>query len=381
MRNVRINSSQTMIYRFNVNKILCPVFLFVWSFNGSSQVGIGTTSPNENAILDIDASNRSGGLLLPRLGLLATNNPAPLVPPVQAGMTVYNTATSGTGENRVTPGFYYHNGAKWMRLEDDSIPNGRWKLTGNEGTDPDNHFIGTTDDVSFQVRTKNSARFDFTNNGRLRSYNDGDALQPTYSWAGTNGKNMGIFRISSNSLGFSTSGAERMRITNSGNVGIGINPLTRLHVAFDSNAAPAFISQITVPDSQWAAAEFFNPNSSFGTGTVATGYYGVYGRTTNASGGFAGYFSGGVVSNGYFIHSDERWKTNILSLQEDAKILEKVMKLNPKSYNWRAAEFPGMNFDPNKRSFGFLAQELKEIFPDLVVSKTIPDPKVKMDAF
>ena len=58
-------------------------------------------------------------------------------------------------------------------------------------------------------------------------------------------------------------------------------------------------------------------------------------------------------------------------------MLKKVMLLRPKSYNWRAAEFPGLAFDPNKRSFGFLAQELKEIFPELVESGAIPDPKIK----
>jgi|26BtaG_2_1085354.scaffolds.fasta_scaffold00001_104 hypothetical protein len=183
-------------------------------FSVFAQVGIGTTNPNENALLDIDASTRAGGLLLPRVALVSANSPAPLVNPVPAGMTVYNIATSGTGANEVTPGFYYHNGTNWVRIgaAGDDGPNDKWKLTGNTGTSPGTNFIGTLDNVAFQVRTNNSARFDFTNNGRLRSFNDGDAAQPTYSWNGANGQNMGMFRAGANGIGFSTNNVERLRI-------------------------------------------------------------------------------------------------------------------------------------------------------------------------
>lgn len=75
------------------------------------QVGIGTTNPNPDALLDVDASTTTGGFLLPRLALTSTLNAAPLTAHV-AGMTIYNTAATGD----VSPGFYYNDGTKWIKL-------------------------------------------------------------------------------------------------------------------------------------------------------------------------------------------------------------------------------------------------------------------------
>ncbi|GBU07507.1 hypothetical protein AwDysgo_08380 [Bacteroidales bacterium] len=47
--------------------------------------------------------------------LVSTSSAAPLGAHV-AGMTVYNTATSSSGDTYVSPGFYYNDGFKWDRL-------------------------------------------------------------------------------------------------------------------------------------------------------------------------------------------------------------------------------------------------------------------------
>ena len=93
-----------------MKKLITIVTLFS-VINLFGQVGIGTTNPNPDALLDVDASVSTGGLLLPRLALTATNNAAPLSAHV-AGMTVYNTSTV----NDVTPGFYYNDGTAWIKL-------------------------------------------------------------------------------------------------------------------------------------------------------------------------------------------------------------------------------------------------------------------------
>lgn len=89
---------------------------------------------NPNAALEIESSNK--GLLLPRLTLTATDNAAPLTVHV-AGMTVYNTATNGTGVTAVTPGYYYNNGVKWVKIADSAdIKTEPWRVvaTTNEAT-------------------------------------------------------------------------------------------------------------------------------------------------------------------------------------------------------------------------------------------------------
>jgi len=92
-----------------------------------AQVTIGSESmPDPNAVLDLQ-SNGKWGLLLPRVGLVQTNNPAPLSAHV-TGMVVYNTNSSGVAPYAVTPGYYYNDGTQWIRLADvnTAMPSGSW---------------------------------------------------------------------------------------------------------------------------------------------------------------------------------------------------------------------------------------------------------------
>lgn len=182
------------------------------------QVGIGTVDPNPNAILDVSTDQKPGGLLIPRVSL---NNAIALYPSGGQhveGMIVYNTNTGGSGFNIVTPGFYYNNGDRWVRVTGD-ISKG-WNLTGNAGTDPEENFLGTTNNAALRIRTNNEEVFEFTagnssNRGRLRAFHDGSAERPTYSWAANH--KMGMFKTGNN-LAFSTNQLERIRITNAGRV-------------------------------------------------------------------------------------------------------------------------------------------------------------------
>ncbi|PWK17396.1 hypothetical protein [Xanthomarina spongicola] len=101
---------------YSIFKLQIFALLILTSTALSAQVGIGTTSPNADALLDIDASTNVGGLLLPRVSLTQTTNFAPLTAHVQ-GMSVYNTATA----NDVTPGQYYNDGTKWVRVEESTL--------------------------------------------------------------------------------------------------------------------------------------------------------------------------------------------------------------------------------------------------------------------
>lgn len=86
-----------------------------------SQTGIGTTTPNAAAKLDITATNK--GFLPPRVALTAANVFAPVTGlsgatelATAAGLLIYNTATAGTAPNNVVPGYYYWNGTAWIQI-------------------------------------------------------------------------------------------------------------------------------------------------------------------------------------------------------------------------------------------------------------------------
>lgn len=137
-------------------------------FIGSAQVGIGTTTPDSNALLELDASTTAGGLLLPRVALTATNVSAPLSGAVAPGMTVYNTATAGSGANAVTPGFYYHDGTIWIRVGSDADAKNNWSLTGNSGTNPTDHFLGTKDAQPLLIKTNGIERMRVLADGNVQ---------------------------------------------------------------------------------------------------------------------------------------------------------------------------------------------------------------------
>ncbi len=60
--------------------------------------------------------------------------------------------------------------------------------------------------------------------------------------------------------------------------------------------------------------------------------------------------------------SDSRYKKNIRSFNP---LLDDLIKLNPVNFDWKTEEFPDKGFG-NEQSYGFIAQEVEQIFPELV---------------
>lgn len=99
--------------------------------------------------------------------------------------------------------------------------------------------------------------------------------------------------------------------------------------------------------------------------TGATGdSYGVFSRVLNSGSGdaWAGFFDGNVMVNGLFMVSDRAFKENIEALSAKTA-REKIMQLNPTTYNYK--QRAGMTLDEGTQ-FGFIAQEVEEVFPELV---------------
>lgn len=121
--------------------VIIPIITF-------SQVGIGTTTPDNSSLLDI--TDTSKGFLIPRMTLLQRNA---IVAPA-AGLLIYQTDN--------TTGFYYFDGVIWV-----SLTGSGWSLIGNSGTNPTINKVGTNDNQDFVFITNNTEKLRVNSSGNL----------------------------------------------------------------------------------------------------------------------------------------------------------------------------------------------------------------------
>ena len=142
--------------------IIVSLLLVVAANVHAQNVGIGTSSPNASAKLDVSDANR--GFLPPRVALTATNNVStPVASPV-AGLMVYNTATAGSGGTAVSPGYYYCDGTQWIRMITTTNTN-TLTSSGNTLTSTANGIAATASAVNSVSNTLSSNSLTTTVNG------------------------------------------------------------------------------------------------------------------------------------------------------------------------------------------------------------------------
>ncbi len=179
--------------------LLAAVFCSTYSF---AQVGVGTTAPQGA----LDVTSTTDGFVPPRIALANTTT-ATVTTPTTSEL-VYNTATAGD----VTPGYYYWDGTKWVRLL--NTQNNDWSLIGNSGTMAGTNFLGTTDVQDLRFKTNSTDRLNISNaTGQIQAYSAGTVATPAFSWNGDS--NTGMYQGGSDVLGFSTNGIERVKMNNS----------------------------------------------------------------------------------------------------------------------------------------------------------------------
>lgn len=135
----------------------------------AQNIGINSTGalPAPSAILDVSAApSNDKGLLVPRIPLLATNSASPVTSPATS-LLVYNTASASSGTTAVSPGFYYWDASKWIRLQVTNSTTQDWNLSGNTGTTPGTDFFGTTDNKDLVIKTNNSEKMRIAANGKV----------------------------------------------------------------------------------------------------------------------------------------------------------------------------------------------------------------------
>ncbi len=181
------------------NKLIIVLVCLFSQQLAAQNVGIGTTTPNASAKLEISSPN--SGLLIPRVALTSNTDVVTIPSPVSS-LLVYNTANAGSGALVVTPGFYYFNSSNnsWLRLQTEgSIVSSGWQTIGNTGTTPASNYVGTSDNQSLAFKINNTnAGLIGTNGNAFFGLNSG---LPTAT--GANNIGVGNFALASNNAGYS----------------------------------------------------------------------------------------------------------------------------------------------------------------------------------
>ncbi|NTV83819.1 MAG: hypothetical protein HGA23_05900, partial [Bacteroidales bacterium] len=128
----------------------------------NAQVAINNTGSAPAASSMLDVSSTTKGLLIPRMtesNRLAISSPA-------TGLIVYQT-------DQIS-GFWVYDGSAWKRLY--AGTGSAWDVSGNSGTVPGTHFLGTTDNQAFDIRTNNHLRARITTKGQIETYNTGQSV-------------------------------------------------------------------------------------------------------------------------------------------------------------------------------------------------------------
>lgn len=152
-----------------------------------------------------------------------------------------------------------------------------------------------------------------------------------------------------------------------GRLGVGpsIIPETTLHV-YDGN-----LDALNVGDRTGSGWGYMNVQKPTGNGSRIAKWRDGTLTTIDIEGQSATYqltiYGSALASGGSWVPSDENLKSGI---RNTGNSLEKIMQLEPKMYEYKSKEFSFLNL-PKGNQYGFLAQDLKKVVPELVKESKI----------
>jgi hypothetical protein len=253
-----------------MKKIIIILILAI-SVSTFAQTGIGTTTPNANAQLEVASTTK--GFLPPRVALTSTTSASPLAVHV-TGMVVYNTATAGD----VTPGLYVNNGAAWVKsaggataLNDltdsktgDYSSNNSIYLGGYTGY---SQSTTSTGDNNFAIGHYSLIKSSGSDNIALGA----SALQQNTSGASNVG--VGGSSLLANATGSANtaigSGALNYNSSGGANTAIGASALQRNLGSYNTAAGYQALRYLSTGDNNVALGKFAGFNNTTGNLTIA----------------------------------------------------------------------------------------------------------------
>ncbi len=126
----------------NLTPIFLALFLMYSPLANSQNVGVGTTTPEASALLDIEDANK--GLLIPRVSLTDVSDGVSPINAPATSLLVYNTNAAVTGGKGA--GYYYWNGSSWVNMQEGIVND--WHEVGSMAVPDDiNDDIFTQGDV------------------------------------------------------------------------------------------------------------------------------------------------------------------------------------------------------------------------------------------
>lgn len=136
------------------NLLSIIVFSFFFLPDSIAQsLAINTNGNTADASALLDVQSTSKGMLVPRMSKAEKN----AIPAPATGLLIFQNGPDSIG-------FYYYSGSAWTWIGNSS---NNWSITGNSGTVPATHFVGTVDNNTLVFKTNNLERMRLTTNNEL----------------------------------------------------------------------------------------------------------------------------------------------------------------------------------------------------------------------
>jgi hypothetical protein len=330
------------------------------AFPSSGSAGIGTTTPNASALLEVKSAKK--GVLIPRMTETQRNA---IVSPAQ-GLLIFQTDRA--------PGFYYYNNG-WHPLASSASTGANTSLSNLTSPTSINVSLlpsNNTRDLGSINKSWNKGYFNDTVFAKTlaatdSSYTGVRAYGGYYGVYATSQSNYGVYGYGGY-IGLYGSGGTYGLYAYSGSYGVygsgnyGLYGSGTTYGVYGSSYSTS--SYGVYGQGTYAIGVGGNSTYNYGGYFTSTYLHGIYAKTSSTDpSAYAAVFQGNTYCYGVYTTSDERVKKNIADVKSGMALIN---QLKPKTYEFRSDEkYTNLNL-PKGGHYGLLAQDVEKLFPGLV---------------